>query len=92
MAGGAEHHYAGAELRARTRRCLVWCEKGLISVYAQRRDYHDVVKKAEKAGPLAGCATRLRGKGFCRYGAGDGKTAESRRSRLARQTHEFGVA
>ena len=49
-------------------------DRARISVYAQGRDYHDVVKGgAEAAGGLAGASGGRGCEGLCRYRAGDGK-------------------
>ena len=67
-------------------------DRGAISVYAQNRDYHDVIKGKlkEMAGKIA-AASRRRREGVRRHRAGDGKAAgRSRRARLARQAHQSG--
>ena len=50
--------------------------RGTVSVYAQGRDYHDLVKKRLKAlAPLDARRARRRGQGLRRHRAGDGKAA-----------------
>ena len=68
--------------------------RGAISVYAQGKDYHDILK-----GKLKQLAARLAGESGCgsqslrRHRAGDGKAARRRRrARLAGQEHHAGVA
>ena len=67
-------------------------DRGAISVYAQNRDYHDVIKGKLKgiAGKLAAQDGRRR-QGVRRYRAGHGKAAgRGRRHRLAGQAHQSG--
>ena len=73
---------------------LTEADKGVISVYAQRRDYHDVIKKKLKALArwLVG-ETQAEVKVFVDTASGHGKAAgHARRFGLAGQTHEFGIA
>ena len=69
-------------------------DRGVVSVYARGRDYHDTLKRRLKAlaqldrRTLAGGAEAL-----CRHRSGDGKAARrARRAGLARQAHQSGVA
>ena len=51
-------------------------DRGIVSVYAQNRDYHDLVKRRlKRLGAVADRCGRGRDQGLCRHGAGDGKAA-----------------
>ena len=64
--------------------------RGAISVYAQGKDYHDVLKgKLKQLAALLAGAERRRRQGLRRYRAADGKAARRRRRpRLAGQAHQ----
>ena len=68
--------------------------RGTISVYAQGKDYHDILKgKLKQLAARLAADERRRCESVRRYGAGDGEAARRRgRPRLAGQEHHAGVA